>query len=116
MNVIASAYNNYYKKLVVIYSNKTFFVWDINQLNNIHLYRNNIFQSGGIKAMDYSILKEENLIKIATCSDDNTVIYWNIKLDEFISNPHSNKKMNIYIIVNILDIYFIFVKIIIILK
>ena len=91
-DVIASAYNNYFKKLVVIYSNKTFFVWDINQLNNIHLYRNNIFQSGGIKAMDYSISKEENLIKIATCSDDNTVIYWNIKLDEFISNPHSNKK------------------------
>ena len=91
-DVIATSYNNYFDKLIVIYSDKTFFVWDIKQLNNVHIYRNNIFHSGGIKAMDYSISKEENVIKIATCSDDNTVIYWNIKLDDFIPNPISNQK------------------------
>ena len=91
-DVIASSFNNYYDKLITIYSDKTLFVWDISQLNNVHIYRNNIFHSGGIKIMDYSISKEENLIKIATCSDDNTVIYWNIKLDEFIPNPISNQK------------------------
>ena len=91
-DIVATSYDMYFDKLIVIYSDKTFCSWDIKQLNNIHLYRNNIFHFGGIKAMDYSISKEENVIKIATCSDDNTVIYWNIKLDEFISNPISNQK------------------------
>ena len=91
-DIIASSYNDFHKKLIVIYSDKTFFAWDINDLKNICIYRYNIFQSGGIKAMDYSISKEENLIKIATCSDDKTVIYWNIKLDEFLDNPISNQK------------------------
>ena len=91
-DIIATSYNIYFDKLIVIYSDKTFFVWDIKQLNNVHIYRNNIFHFGGIKAMDYSISKEENVIKIVTCSDDNTVIYWNIKLDDFISNPISNQK------------------------
>ena len=91
-DVIASAYDIYHQKLVVIYSNKTFFIWDISKPNKVEIYRNNIFHSGGIKAMDYNISKEENLIKIATCSDDNTVIYWNIKLDDFLPNPLSNQK------------------------
>ena len=91
-DIIATIYNDFHKKLIVIYSDKTFFVWDINELKNVYIYRNNIFQSGGIKAMDYSISKKENLIKIVTCSDDKTVIYWNFKLDEFIDNPLSNQK------------------------
>ena len=91
-DIIATLYNNYYKKLIVIYSDKTFFIWDINDLKKAYIYRYNIFQNGGIKAMDYSVSKKENLIKIATCSDDNTVIYWNFKLDEFIDNPLSCQK------------------------
>ena len=91
-DIIATSYNNFHKKLIVIYSDKTFFIWDINELKNIYIYRYNIFQCGGIKAMDYFISKEENLIKIVTCSDDKTVIYWNIKLDEFLDNPISDKK------------------------
>ena len=91
-DIIATIYNEYYNKLIVVYSDKTFFIWDISQLKDVHIYRSNIFQSGGIKAMDYSISKEENLIKIVTCSDDKTVIYWNIKLDEFLENPISKQK------------------------
>ena len=91
-DIIATSYNIFHDKLIVIYSDKTFFIWDITQLNNVHIFRNNIFHSGGIKAMDYSVSNEENLLKIATCSDDNTVIYWNMKLDEYILNPISNKK------------------------
>ena len=83
---------HFYKKLIVIYSDKTFFVWDINDLKNAFIYRYNIFQNGGIKAMDYCISKKDNLIKIATCSDDKTVIYWNFRLDEFINNPLSSQK------------------------
>ncbi len=60
----------------MLYSNKLFLAWDINDLKNVFIYGSNLFQSGGIKAMDYSISQKENLIKIATCSDD---IYWNFK-------------------------------------
>ena len=91
-DIMATVYNNFYKKLIVIYSDKTFFVWDINDLKNAFIYRYNIFQNGGIKAMDYCISKKDNLIKIATCSDDKTVIYWNFRLDEFINNPLSSQK------------------------
>ena len=91
-DIIATSYNSFHEKLIVIYSDRTFFIWDINQLNNVHIYRNNIFHTGGIKAMDYIISHDENLIKLVTCSDDNTVILWNLKFDEFIVNPISNKK------------------------
>ena len=91
-DIIATIYNQYHKKLIVLYSNKMFFVWDINDLKNVFIYRSNVFQSGGIKAMDYSISQEENLIKIATCSDDKTVIYWNFKLDDYINNSICNQK------------------------
>ncbi len=91
-DIIATIYNQYHKKLIVLYSNKMFFAWDINDLKNVFIYRSNVFQSGGIKAMDYSISQEENLIKIATCSDDKTVIYWNFKLDDYINNSICNQK------------------------
>ena len=91
-DIIATSYNSFHEKLIVIYSDRTFFIWDINQLNNVHIYRNNIFHTGGIKSMDYIVSHDENLIKLVTCSDDNTVILWNLKFDEFIVNPISNKK------------------------
>ena len=91
-DIIATSYNIFHEKLIVIYSDKTFFIWDISQLNKVHIYRNNIFHAGGIKALDYYISNQDNLIKLVTCSDDNTVIYWNLKYDEFINNPISNKK------------------------
>ena len=88
-DIIATLYNNYHDKLIITYSDKTFFIWDITKTS---IYRYNTFQSGGIKAMDYYIDKENNLIKIVTCSDDNIVIYWNIKLSDFINNPISSQK------------------------
>ena len=91
-DITATLYNQFHNKLILLYSDKTFFAWDINDLKNVYIYRYNIFQSGGIKVMDYSVSQEENLIKIATCSDDKTVIYWNFKLDDFIDNPISNQK------------------------
>ena len=45
-DIIATIYNEFHKKLIVIYSGKTFFAWDITQLKNVHIYRYNIFQSG----------------------------------------------------------------------
>ena len=57
--------------------------------------------------MDYNVSNEDNLLKIVTCSDDNTVIYWNLKLDVFILNPISNKKsQNIYYSKSIKHIFY----------
>ena len=91
-DIIASLYDSIHKKLVVIYSDKTFIAWDIT--NNIQIYKSKIFHCGGIRAMDYFTDKENNILKIATCSDDKTVIFWNIPIDEFIPNPNNNKPNN----------------------
>ena len=76
----------------MIYTDKTFFILDINQLNNVQIYRNNIFHTRGIKAMDYTVSHDENLIKLVAYRDDNTLILWDLKFDEFIVDPISNKK------------------------
>ena len=93
-DIIASIYDSTHNKLVVIYSDKTFIAWDISNNNNIQIYKSKIFHCGGIKAMDYFIDKENNFIKIATCSDDKTVIFWNIPIDEFIPSQNSNRQNN----------------------
>ena len=89
-DVIASLYNNVYNKLLVIYSDKTFIAWDINNIENIEIYRTKIFHCGGIEAMDYFVDKKNNIIKIVTCSDDKTVIFWSIPIEEFIANNSSS--------------------------
>ena len=76
----------------MIYTDKTFFILYINQLNNVQIYRNNIFHTRGIKAMDYTVSHDENLIKLVAYRDDNTLILWDLKFDEFIVDPISNKK------------------------
>ena len=81
-DVMCNLYSNYHKKLILVYSNKYFLVWDIKNANQMNVVRYHIFQSGSIKTMDFSFDKKEKIIKIATCSDDKTVIYWNFKLDE----------------------------------
>ena len=90
-DIIGSLYNNVHKKLVVIYSDKSCFIYDMKNVDKITVYKYDVFHHGSIKSMDYNIDKENNLIKIVTCSDDdNTVIYWNLKLDGYISNNLNN--------------------------
>jgi O-glycosyl hydrolase len=43
--------------------------------------------------MDYAFDTKENIIKIATCGDDKTVIYWNLRLDENIHNSLLDSKI-----------------------
>ena len=89
-DVIASLYNSYHNKLIVVYSDKTFIAWNLNNFENIQIYRSKVFHCGGIKSMDYFNDKENNLIKIVTCSDDKTVIFWSIPTEELISNKINN--------------------------
>ena len=91
-DIMCNLYSNYHKKLILVYSNKYFLVWDIKNANQMNVVRYHIFQSGSIKTMDFSFDKKEKIIKIATCSDDKTVIYWNFKLDE--SNSLTESKNN----------------------
>ena len=85
-DVMCNIYSKYHKKLILVYSNKYFLVWDINNMNQMNVIRYHVFQSGSIKNIDYTFDEKENIMKIATCSDDKTVIYWNLRLDESIHN------------------------------
>ena len=92
-DIMCNLYSKYHKKLVVVYSNKYFLVWDIKNKNQMNAVRYNVFQFGSIKSMDYIFDEKENIIKIATCSDDKTVIFWNLRLDENIHNPLLDSKI-----------------------
>ena len=83
-DVIASLFNLYHNKLFLVYSNKNVISWDINDFSHIKIDKSKIFHSGGIKCMDYFTDKENNILKIVTLSDDKTVIYWSIPLNELI--------------------------------
>ena len=92
-DVMCNLYSRYHKKLITVYSNKYFIVWDIKNMNQMNIVRYHIFQSGSIKNMDFIYDDEENILKIATCSDDKTVIYWNLRLNENNINPLSESKI-----------------------
>ena len=92
-DVIALLYNKFYNKLISVFSDKTFFSWDIT--NNNLITRFNMNHSGSINCLDYFINKKQNLLAIATASDDKTVIYYNIKLSDFIKNETENKHPHI---------------------
>ena len=81
-DIMCNLYSKFHNKLILVYSNKIFLVLDIKNKNKMNLIRYHIFQSGSIKSMDIAVDKVENIIKIATCSDDKTVIYWNLRLAE----------------------------------
>jgi WD40 repeat protein len=81
-DIIALAYNPIAEKLMSLYSDKTFFVWDLKKTEKIYVYRYHTFHSGTINNMDILITKD-NTLRIVTCSDDKTVKFWNMKLDEF---------------------------------
>ena len=87
-DIIASIYNLYHNKLVIIYSDKSLISWDINNIDNIKIHLSYVFHSGGIKAMDYFMDKKNDIIKILTCGDDKTVIYWNIPINELLYNDN----------------------------
>ena len=91
-DIVASFYKIYHDKLVIIYSDKSLIIWDISNYSDIKLKISKISHSGGIKAMDYFIDKENNIIKIITCSDDKTVIYWNIPINELIKDDLNDEK------------------------
>ena len=84
-DIVASLYNSFYDKLFIIYSDRSLIIWDISNYSNVELIISKISHSGGIKAMDYFLDKENSLVKIITCSDDKTVIYWNIPISELLS-------------------------------
>ena len=90
-DVIASLFNTYHNKLVLVYSNKNVISWDISDFSHIVLDKSKIFHLGGIKSMDYFQDKENNILKIVTMSDDKTVIYWSIPLNELIELNDNNE-------------------------
>ena len=89
-DVMCNLYSKFHKKLILVYSNKYFLIWNMNQMN---IVRYHIFQSGSIKNMDSVYDNQEKILKIATCSDDKTVIFWNFRLNEDNINPLYDSKI-----------------------
>ena len=87
-DIISVSYNEYHKKFITVYSDKTLFIWNINSKKECLVYRYNIFHSGSITSMDYCIDKDNNVLKLITVGDDCTGIYWNLKLSDFIENDN----------------------------
>jgi len=85
-DIKCNIYSNYYNKLITVYSNNYFFVWDISNINKIEIIRHHIFQNGSIKNMDLANDKKEGEIKMVTNGDDKTVIFWNFKINDFLKN------------------------------
>lgn len=81
-DVTSLCYNNLCEKLISVYSDKTFFVWDLKKAEKIYVYRYNTFHSGSINNMDAQVTQDDTL-RIATCSDDKTLRIWNFKLEDF---------------------------------
>jgi WD40 repeat protein len=81
-DVIALVYNYNAEKLVALYSDKTFFIWDLKKSEKLYVYRYSTYHSGTINCMDL-YTNNDDVLYIATCSDDKTVKFWNIKLEDF---------------------------------
>ena len=87
-DIISVSYNEYYKKFITVYSDKTLFIWNIDSNKKCLVFRYNIFHSGSITCMDYDIDIKNNVLKLITVGDDCTGIYWNLKLSDFIENDN----------------------------
>lgn len=62
-DITATLYNQFHNKLILLYSDKTFFAWDINDLKNVYIYRYNISQK-----------KNKNTIKNEKYTNKYTII------------------------------------------
>ncbi|MCQ2816693.1 MAG: hypothetical protein MJ252_05430 [archaeon] len=87
-DVVIVNYNYYYQKLIATYSNGTTLFWDSpiadrkdREMTNT-LYRSITYHWGSITSID--IIEKDNL-EMATCSDDGTVIYWSINMNELMN-------------------------------
>jgi len=89
-DVICLVFNPFYEKLISLYSDKTFFIWDLRKQEKIYVYRYSTFHSGSINNMDCYFDSCEEVIHFVTCSDDKTVRLWNIKMEEFLSSQEDN--------------------------
>jgi WD40 repeat protein len=81
-DVISLVYNYNAEKLVALYSDKTFFIWDLKKSEKLYVYRFSTYHSGTINCMDIQTTADD-VLRIATCSDDRTVKFWNLKLEDF---------------------------------
>jgi len=82
-DVIFLLFNPFHEKLISLYSDKTFFIWDLKKSEKIFVYRYNTFHSGSINNMDVYVNNENNIVNFVTASDDKTVRLWNMKMEDF---------------------------------
>ena len=87
-DAIVVIYNEFADKLITLYSDKTFFIWElekVEKMDKINVMRHDMVHSGSIYSMDL-IQGKDGILKLATCSDDKTIRYWNFKVEDFLSD------------------------------
>ena len=99
-DVIALEYNTFYDKLICLYSDKTYFVWDVKEVNSkASVYKFNTYPCGGINKFDLKVDYKEGFVKLIICCDNYSMQYWNFKLEDFFDEDIEallNKNLNFY--------------------
>ena len=93
-DIICNLYSAFHNKLILVYSNNLFIIWNVQDINKIEIDREHLFLNSKINNIDLAIDEKEGLIKIVSSNDDCTVIYWNFKIDEILSNFNNKNYQN----------------------
>ena len=89
-DIICNLYNKHYNKLITVYSNRYFCLWNIKNMKQIEIMRHHFFQSGSIKYLDLGVDNDKGIIKMVTAGNDNNVFYWNFLINEFLGSFNYN--------------------------
>ena len=93
-DIICNLYSAFHNKLILVYSNNLFIIWNVQDIIKIEIDREHLFLNSKINNIDLAIDEKEGLIKIVSSNDDCTVIYWNFKIDEILSNFNNKNYQN----------------------
>ena len=101
-DIICNLYNKFHNKLITVDRNKVFMVWEVQNNNEIKIKGYHRFENNMIKTIDVAIDETEGIIKIITSNEENSIIYWNFKINEPFPNfniynwkNHDNNEKNI---------------------
>ena len=65
------------QKIVVLYSDRMMFMWDIKKLEKIGVFRTFLHHCGPIYDLEALPSTSESVTRFATCSTDKTIRFWN---------------------------------------
>jgi len=77
-DAVAVAIDDERKRVVVVYSDRMMFMWDIKNLEKISVYRTFLYHSGPIHDLQCLPVQKagDGITQFATCSADKTIRFW----------------------------------------